>query len=132
MLGSDAEAKITDPFNLTAPKFQPQSGSPVFNASYWVLTSSPKVFLISNDISLQNYPNPFSGTTTIELSVEKTTRATLTVHNLSGQLVDILFQGEMTGGIHSFIFNARSLPKGIYFTRFRSAEVSKTLKMVLQ
>jgi hypothetical protein len=129
MLASDADAKISNPFSLTAPNFQPQSGSPVFNDSYWFLTGILKKGLNGNDYSLRNYPNPFTGETTIELSIGKTTRASLTVSNLSGQLVELIFTGELAAGIHSFRFDASDLPKGVYLTRYTSAEVNKSLKI---
>ncbi len=132
MLSSDKEAKIADPFNLVSPNFQPMAGSPVINASSWFLTGTPKTGLSNNDISLRNYPNPFIGKTSIELSIAKKTRASLTVFNLSGQLVDLLFAGELTAGTHSFSFDASNLPKGIYFTRFSSSEANQSLKIAVQ
>ena len=40
-LGANTDLMIEDPFNYAARKFQPQAGSPVFNASCWYQPSSP-------------------------------------------------------------------------------------------
>ncbi len=132
MLGSDAEAKIADPFNLTAPKFQPQAGSPVFNASYWVLTSSKGIAMDEGTLALRSYPNPFSGSTTVEVKVARNTKGTLMVYNLTGAVVAVLHSGEMPGGSHNFTFEAGNLPKGLYLVRLITGQENKTLKVLAQ
>ena len=132
MLGSDAEALIADPFNLAAPKFQPLVGSPVFNASYWVLTGSGEITLNGKTVALRNYPNPFHGTTMVEVNVSGKTKGTLAVFNMTGAEVTLLYSGVLQAGIHHFTFDAGNLPKGMYLVKLITPQESKTLKVLAQ
>ncbi len=127
MLGSDAEAKIADPFNL-APKFQPQAGSPLFNASFWVTTPATEV-RNGAGAGLRNYPNPFSGTTTVEVTTPRVSKATLAVYSLSGTRIRVLHSGALSGGEHRFRFDADHLSGGIYMVRLVTESGSQSLKI---
>ncbi len=128
MLASDADAKIGNPFSLTAPNFQPQAGSPVFNASYWVTTSSPKISVVKN-LALSNYPNPFRGITNIELTLDTREHCTLAVYTLAGTQISVLHHGVLPEGKHTFRFDAGMLPGGIYVARIVAGHLTSSLKM---
>jgi hypothetical protein len=126
------EAMIADPFNFENPDFQPQAGSPVFNASYWITTSAPQVYVPQNHFALTNYPNPFNRTTSIKLTLTKNSPVKIMVHNLSGQLAGEIYQGELHEGTHQFSFNAGHLPKGIYYGKVIVDNQVQTIKMISQ
>ncbi|MBW8330979.1 MAG: T9SS type A sorting domain-containing protein, partial [Prolixibacteraceae bacterium] len=129
VLASDAEAKITNPFDLTSPNFQPQSGSPVFNASYWFATSA-KPSIVSSETKLVNYPNPFSGSTNIELQLEKASYVRVSVIDMAGRTVSTLQEGNLTEGKHRFTFDGTALPKGLYFAKVVNGSDQKVVKMI--
>jgi hypothetical protein len=129
MLASNADAKITDPFNFNAPNFMPQAGSPVLNASYWAVVSAPNK-MENKDIQLKNYPNPFSGETTIAVDITKETSLNIKVYNSLGIKVAEIFEGNVKAGRHSFNFDAKGLSKGIYIGVVTTAQNAYTLKMV--
>ena len=129
VLGTDAEAKITNPFNLTAPNFQPQAGSPVFNASYW-FTTSVKPTIVSTETKLVNYPNPFRGSTTIELQLENKSFVSVSVIDIAGRTVSTLQEGKLSEGKHRFLFDGTQLPKGLYFAKVVNGNAQKVVKMI--
>ncbi len=61
------------------------------------------------------YPNPFNGTTWIELNVRQTTTVELAVYNLQGQKISQLFQGELEVGEHKFSWTPHQQGSGMYF-----------------
>lgn len=63
---------------------------------------------------LPNYPNPFNPTTEIGYQVSEFGRIQITVHNLLGQRVAIVYDGFQTPGQHSVTFDASHLPSGVY------------------
>ena len=70
----------------------------------------PQQFRISNV-----HPNPFNTSATVTVSLPQTEKATLSVVNLLGQRVAVLFSGQLTGGHHGFTIDASELSSGIYF-----------------
>ena len=132
VIENGADVKITDPFNLSAPNFQPMAGSPVFSASYWATTSALKIKAADSQINVINYPNPFNGTTNIELTLTNDAPVRIMVYNLSGILVSEIHNGELFKGTHRFRFDAQGLPKGLYFGRVIVDNQMKTLKMTAQ
>jgi len=122
---------ITFPLTITAPDFLPKSGSPVFNASYWYSTSAQTYRLASDDVfSVKNYPNPFSGATTIEVTLKEKSNVRVSVYNMSGILVNIIHNSYLTEGTYNFRFDASRFPAGIYYGKIEAGTQSATLKMV--
>jgi hypothetical protein len=80
----------------------------------------------------QNYPNPFTGTTTIAFMIPDGGHTKLEVYNSLGQLVSTLFNGEAEAGMtHKAEFTAADVPGGIYFYTLRSESINETRKMQL-
>jgi hypothetical protein len=79
----------------------------------------------------QNYPNPFNPETKITFILEKSAHTSLTVHNVLGQKVATLLDGEMSIGEHFVTFNGGNLPSGIYFYQLISGNYKETKKMIL-
>jgi sugar lactone lactonase YvrE len=91
------------------------------------------VALTANDYTLgQNFPNPFNPSTTITFAMKNTEHATVTVHNMLGQEVAVLFNGLANANeIYSLSFDARNLSSGMYFYSLRSANRNEVKKMSL-
>jgi len=84
----------------------------------------------------QNYPNPFNPTTTIEFHLAHATHVTISIHNVLGQLIEILVDETMAQGSRSVDWDAmdaqgRDVASGIYFYRLSADGQSLTRKMVL-
>jgi len=79
----------------------------------------------------QNYPNPFNPETAINFSLKNSQNVNISVHNVKGELVQTLVNGNMTAGNHLIKFNAVNLPSGIYFCKMQTEGFSKVMKMNL-
>ena len=89
--------------------------------------SSPHAYLV-----LDNYPNPFNPSTTLEFSVPKDGQATLKIFNVLGQNVALLFSGRVHARqAYKTRFEAAHFPSGIYFARLESGGVTLIRKLVL-
>ena len=77
----------------------------------------------------QNYPNPFNPQTIIKWSMPSSGMVTLEVYNLQGQLVELLFNGQLEAGIHEQTWDAATYSSGIYF--YRMTTNKKTLQKVM-
>ncbi len=79
----------------------------------------------------QNYPNPFNPNTVIEFALPKDETVSLKVYNAIGEIVAELVNGKPTAGYHSTIWDASSVPSGIYYCRISAGEYSSVKKMML-
>ena len=61
----------------------------------------------------QNYPNPFSASTTISYVLPENSMIQLSIYNIYGQKVADLVNQEMNAGTHEVIWNGRNLVGGI-------------------
>ncbi len=79
------------------------------------------------------YPNPFNSSTAISFSLpSSSTSSSLRVYDLSGRLIaDLTPNGRLAAGEHRVVWNAGSLPDGIYFAILKQASATTTRKMVL-
>jgi hypothetical protein len=78
----------------------------------------------------QNYPNPFNPSTNISFNLPKKADYTLTIYNVTGQMVKE-FAGSADAGQVQVTFDASNLASGIYFYKLATEEFSATKKMVL-
>ena len=79
----------------------------------------------------QNYPNPFSTTTTFEYRIPQTSRVTLQVFDVLGRQVIPLVDEEQAEGIHEVEFNRGNLPDGLYYYRLTAGDLSDTKKLLI-
>jgi len=92
---------------------------------------------VPTDFALnQNYPNPFNPSTVIKFSVPQTSPVRITIYNMLGQQVRVLFAGVMEAGERSVTFdakdqNGKTLTSGIYMYRMNAGTFVQTKKMML-
>lgn len=80
----------------------------------------------------QNFPNPFNPSTVITWAIPVDGDVKLSVFNLLGEEVAVLFKGVAKAGNYSSSFDASSLPSGVYVYRLSSGIHSSMKKMLLQ
>ncbi|HOC95392.1 MAG TPA: T9SS type A sorting domain-containing protein [Candidatus Cloacimonadota bacterium] len=95
-------------------------------------TQSPE----PTDFGLANFPNPFNPTTTISFIASRAGTAKLSVFNIKGQRVNMLYNGLFSKGHHSIVWNGldergATVSSGLYFVRVEMNGTSQTHKMVL-
>jgi hypothetical protein len=129
-LAENDELEITDPFNLVAPNFLPMSGSPVLTASSWY--EAPPTGLndwkTEDKLSVTAYPNPFSGSVRLGLTLESESTVVINIYSVTGTLVKTLANQKLVTGYHEFEFSA--VQKGIYFAEFTINYDKQIVKLV--
>ena len=75
------------------------------------------------------YPNPFTETTTVQISLEKSTRITYTLFNLNGQIVGGLNSVYLSKGTHAVRLGKDLLP-GFYFVSVNDGNSLRTLRII--
>jgi M6 family metalloprotease-like protein len=99
----------------------------VDNASAALPASVPSMFSLK-----QNYPNPFNPATTIEFTVARIGRATVTVYNALGQIVGTLFDGTAEPGqVYQSKFDGTHLASGMYIYRLSAGGSVESRKFLL-
>ncbi|MFH1011221.1 MAG: T9SS type A sorting domain-containing protein [bacterium] len=78
----------------------------------------------------QNFPNPFNPVTAIQFDVPKTAKVELKVYNILGQEVATLTNEVLPAGTHRVLWNATSLPSGIYIYHLKVGNFVDAKKMV--
>jgi hypothetical protein len=129
VFATNDEVKINDPFNYSAFNFLPVDGSPVLNASFWSVTGVNPL-TDSNEFALKNYPNPFSGSTQIEVQLNHNSFVRVYVVDMAGRMVANLNEGNLSQGKYRFDFDGTSLPKGLYFAKVMTDHQQSVVKMI--
>ncbi len=91
-----------------------------------VVVAGPASFDLS-----QNYPNPFNPSTTIRFNTAEQGHVKLTVYNMLGEGVAVLFDENIEPGSHQVEFDASSLPSGTYFYKLQQGNSVMVKKMLL-
>ena len=78
-----------------------------------------------------NYPNPFNPETEIAFSLPENAKVILTVYNVLGQVMDVLFDQELPARRHVVVWNGEDAATGIYFYSITANDFTATRRMVL-
>ena len=79
----------------------------------------------------QNYPNPFSETTSIELCVIKKTRITVVISDALGREVQATVTEPIQSGRHTLMFDGSALSPGVYVCKITTEGLSQSMRMIL-
>lgn len=119
------------------PGFRAENGS-VFDARIGDCSTSQKNSIEEMEVSLDdlslldNYPNPFSQSTTIEFNLPESTLVQLQVYDMTGKMVASLIEDEiLEAGKHSSRFEAGDLTNGIYTYVLMYGDKTISKKMML-
>lgn len=78
------------------------------------------------------YPNPTSGTTVVDLSLEENAQVSIDVYNTVGQKVLVLANQGYAAGNHTVSFDASNLEKGIYLVNVKVNGQTTTEKLIVE
>lgn len=79
----------------------------------------------------QNYPNPFNPSTTIPFELFEASNVRMEVYDMLGRRVALLVNETLQAGRHTAVFDAGSLPSGVYIARLQAGGVVFSRKMLL-
>ncbi|MAT38194.1 MAG: hypothetical protein CL946_01175 [Ectothiorhodospiraceae bacterium] len=79
----------------------------------------------------QNYPNPFSATTTIEFETVEDTHVRIEVRDMSGGIAAVLTDNYYVSGRYALSFDAGPLPSGTYVYTLRTPNFTASRTMMI-
>ena len=77
------------------------------------------------------YPNPFNPSTNLSLSVMESSAATIMAYDITGRVVDVVFDGNLQAGMSTVTWNASSLPSGIYIVKLSTPDGAASMQKVM-
>ncbi len=99
---------------------------------YGYFTGLPHVSPSATPANLAIYPNPTNNTAIITLTLPNEEAVTLSVYNLEGKEVAVLFNGMTEANkTYQLVFNTQDLPASTYYAVLRKAEGSQQSMPVL-
>jgi hypothetical protein len=123
---------LTTPFDPALPVQFKYIQDFQFTDADFLLTSVGEKETKSITSVSQNYPNPFSQTSTIRVDLVEKASLKLVVTNLLGQQVMEISRGDVQAGIHEFKVDGSKLGNGIYFYTVYAGTDSVTRKMIVE
>jgi hypothetical protein len=79
----------------------------------------------------QNYPNPFSGKTTIKFCIPDRMKIKLEIYNSDNKKVNTLIDEIKEAGTYEVDFSAKELASGVYIYKFETNDYFDTKKMIV-
>jgi hypothetical protein len=79
----------------------------------------------------QNFPNPFNPATTIRFALRARGEVTVRIFDLLGREITTLLKEELPAGVHQVVFDAQTLPSGVYLYRIQTDGFCQTRKLLL-
>ena len=80
---------------------------------------------------LQNFPNPVNESTFIPLYSHNRQNINLSIYNIQGQLISIIYEGKLDKGYHTFEWNASDLNSGMYLINYSGSDHESFKKMII-
>jgi subtilisin family serine protease len=101
-------------------------GSVVYSSIVQVLYSKPAKFAV-----FQNFPNPFTSTTTIIYDIAEQNHTTVRVYDILGRVIITLADEIAVPKTYTLTFNASKLAAGVYFYKVTSGGNTAVKKMIV-
>lgn len=104
-----------------------------------LISATPGVMALTNPYSnsmiSRAYPNPFSGETTIEFSLNQAGNVVFEIFNINGQKLVEIVRPNQSCGANSLIWNGKSdsgksVSAGIYFCRISCNQLNEYIKLI--
>lgn len=132
LFADNSELEISDPFNLDAPDFLPLTGSPVLTASYWYddVPSALEDDIAAEISSVAVYPNPFTESARIGITLERSSRISIKLYDVTGNLVRNVAQESNASGYKEYTVSVAQ--RGIYFADILINGTRQVVKLIAQ
>lgn len=88
--------------------------------------------LKAEQITISNYPNPFSNSTLINYSIPEKDKVCIKLVDITGREVAFLFTGDQTSGTHSFKYDSGNLDNGMYQLVIETNRYKQNRKIIVQ
>lgn len=111
--------------SLMYPEFQKL---PIINVCEQ--TTSIDEPIVNEAIEVYNFPNPFQTVTNIAFKMERDSRVRLSIFDVLGSELQVLFDKKLSAGEHQVPFDGSRLPAGNYFYRIQIGSQVKTRRMI--
>jgi len=96
------------------------------------ISGIPDKEIADNQTALeQNYPNPFSNSTTFNYKIQKTGNVTFRILDLVGNEIEVINEGTKSIGSYSLELKSKNLRNGIYFLQMTTNKHTSTRRMVI-
>lgn len=81
--------------------------------------------------SLENYPNPFGESTTINYTLSKDGNVELSIMDLLGKKITSIDSGSKTAGKHTVLYNSNEISGGLYLLQLKMDNNISTKKIII-
>ena len=104
--------------------------SPITEATFVYTDPNAVQIPLAEQLASSNYPNPFDGSTRIQLTLPYDNDLQLDIYSIDGRLVKQLFKGKALSGTNQFDWWPTDNESGIYICRISFAGQSTYLKLL--
>ena len=77
------------------------------------------------------FPNPFNPETNLVFALPQGSEVSLTIFDATGSEVAKVIEGFRPAGYYQAVFNANTLPSGLYFARLQAGSFEQTQRLTL-
>lgn len=124
------------PNTLANQTVGPQLAEAIVNAADALNTSTGVETPTAGRIDVSNFPNPFNPRTQVTFALQRDDHVRVTVHDLTGRLVNVLTEGDYMAGEHVLQWDGRAedgraLPSGVYLCRAAGRTEASLRRMTL-
>ncbi len=127
---------VTGCRNVVVTNIGPGGGSATL-ANVFVVDSSPATAVEAvlgavpdRYVLYEAYPNPFNPSTRIRYGIPENSRVRLEVHNVLGNVVAELVNGERSKGLYELQWHPSNFPSGVYLYRIYAESLESTKKFI--
>jgi len=102
-----------------------------WDSCYTCSGTAPAMNIVVNNVKHINVtPNPSESYTTFNISVTENQLISIEIFDLTGKIVDQIYNGTLQSGSHSINYNVSALNSGIYIYKINYGNNSKTGKLI--
>lgn len=130
-----SEVEVGDNYRIQIVSASDSTVSGLSEHPFAIVDSTTRIGAHEQDLQgyklAQNFPNPFSLSTHISYSLQKSAHVTLKIYDLSGKELYTLVNDNQDMGTYSVTFDARTYSSGVYFYKLEAGKEFVEIKKML-
>lgn len=102
----------------------------IYKIDIGIVGTSEQTAHVTDDILFNTRSNPVVNNVALQISITVPTEICLSIIDVNGRIINKVVQGQVSSGLHTYTWNTKNVPTGVYFATLETDVFCQTIKLI--